>query len=57
MKQILLLSILAALLGGCASSPSGYNDGRDGYYRDHNYSQNRGDYDRTDTYYHTEHGD
>jgi hypothetical protein len=32
MKYILILSILAALLGGCAIVPAGYGDHRDGYY-------------------------
>ena len=36
MKRILILSSLAALLGGCAIVPLGYGygDHRDGYYRD-----------------------
>jgi hypothetical protein len=41
MKSILILSILAALLGGCASVPAGYGENRDGYYRERGY--NRGD--------------
>ena len=39
MKNILILSIVAALLGGCIITP-GYSDQRDGYYQRGN---NRGD--------------
>jgi hypothetical protein len=38
MKYILILSILAALLGGCAVVPAGYGDRERGYNRgDGNY--------------------
>ena len=33
MKRVLVLSLLAALLGGCVVVPLGYYRG-DGYYRD-----------------------
>jgi hypothetical protein len=50
MKYILILSILAALLGGCAIVPAGYGDHRDGYsYRERGY--NRGDGNYRDRYY------
>ena len=50
MKHILTLSILAALLGGCAIVPAGYGDHRDGYYyRERSY--NRGDSNYPDRYY------
>jgi hypothetical protein len=35
MKYILILSILAASLGGCVLVPGGYDDNRGGYYNDH----------------------
>lgn len=41
MKYILVLSIVAALLGGCVVAPAGYGDNRNGYYRERGY--NRGD--------------
>jgi hypothetical protein len=44
MKYALILSIAAALLGGCAIVPAGYGDNRYGY------SQGR-DYNRGDGYY------
>jgi hypothetical protein len=46
MKTKLTLAILAALLGGCAIVPVGYDDGyrhRDRSYRDH-YRYDRDDY-------------
>lgn len=56
MKNVLILSILAAALGGCAIVPAGYDDNREGYYQERGY--NRGDgyyqergYDRGDGYY------
>jgi hypothetical protein len=42
MKYILILSILAALLGGCVIAPAGYD--RDGYYRERGYSRGDGNY-------------
>jgi hypothetical protein len=56
MKYILIFSILASLLGGCAIVPTGYSDNRGyyqerGYYRgDGNYYRDR-DYNRGDGYY------
>ncbi len=41
LKSILILSILAALLGGCVVVPAGYGDNRNGYYGERGY--NRGD--------------
>jgi hypothetical protein len=35
MRYILILSILAASLGGCVLVPGGYDDNRGGYYHDH----------------------
>jgi hypothetical protein len=49
MKRTLLLSIIAALLGGCAVVPVGYGEHRDGYYRDRSYSRD-GYYPRDSTY-------
>jgi hypothetical protein len=46
MKYILILSILAALLGGCVA---GYGDNRDGYSRERDYNRDDGNYrDRDD---------
>jgi hypothetical protein len=49
MKYILILSIIAALLGGCVIVPAGYGDNRDGYYkyndgnyRNYSYRSDRG---------------
>ena len=42
MKYILILSMLAALLGGCVLVPSGYGDNRGGYYYGER-GYNRGD--------------
>jgi hypothetical protein len=39
MKYILILSIIAASLGGCVIVPAGHGDSRDGYY-----NQNDGTY-------------
>ena len=55
MKTMLVFSILAALLGGCAIVPVGYGDNHDGYYqerghrsdgnyRDRNYYRHDGNY-------------
>jgi hypothetical protein len=44
MKKILLLSIMAALLGGCVLAPVGYGDNRDGYYRERSYNHGDGYY-------------
>jgi hypothetical protein len=55
LKYILILSILAALLGGCVVVPAGSGDNRDsyygerGYYREHNYNRHDGNY--SDYYY------
>ena len=43
MKYVLILSIIAASLGGCVIVPAGHGDYRDGYYNQndgyyHNYS-------------------
>ena len=52
MKHILTLSLLTALLGGCAVVPLGYGpygDGysrRDGYYRGDGYRRDNGYYPR-----------
>jgi hypothetical protein len=50
MKYVLILSILAALLGGCAYGPRGYGDNRDGYYQERGYYRNVGGYFRNDGY-------
>ena len=42
MKRMLLLSLLAALLGGCVVTPYGYRD-RDDYYHRYGY-RDRDDY-------------
>ena len=42
MKYILILSILAASLGGCVLAPIGYD--RDGYYRERGYHRGDGNY-------------
>ena len=44
MKPWLMLSILAALLGGCVVAPVGYRDGRNGYYQDRGYDRYDGRY-------------
>jgi hypothetical protein len=49
MKFILILSILAALLGGCVLAPAGYDDNRRGYYQG-GYYQGHG-YSHGDGYY------
>jgi hypothetical protein len=49
MKHSLILSILAALLGGCAIVPAGYGDHRDGYYQERRYDRGDGSY--RDRYY------
>ncbi|CAG0953602.1 hypothetical protein BURK1_00332 [Burkholderiales bacterium] len=59
MKRIVLFTVLAAVLGGCAVVPIGYGhrDGyyRDGYYRDRDYQRDGTwrdrNYDRRDGYY------
>lgn len=52
MKNILILSILATLLGGCAIVPATYRDGRDGYFRDHDrYYRDRDYAHRNDNYW------
>jgi hypothetical protein len=56
MKYALTLSILAALLGGCAIGPAGYGDNRDGYYQDRSYYRSDGyyrdrNYNSGDRYY------
>jgi hypothetical protein len=43
MKRLLILSTLAALLGGCAIVPVGYGYG-DGYSRDRGYDRGEGNY-------------
>ena len=50
MKYALTLSILAALLGGCAIVPAGYGDNRNGYYQQRDYNDQR-IYNRGDGYY------
>jgi hypothetical protein len=49
MKYALILSIFAALLGGCAIVPAGYADRHDGYYQGRGYYQER-DYYRGERY-------
>jgi hypothetical protein len=49
MKSILILSLLAATLGGCAIVPAGYGDQRNGYYQERD--RNRGDGYYRDRYY------
>lgn len=50
MKTKLTLALIAALLGGCAIVPAGYDgDGYHAYYRDRNYRGDR--YGRDDDYY------
>ena len=50
MKYILILTILAALLGGCAIAPAGYGDNRGDYYRERGYNRGDGNY-RDRNYY------
>ena len=54
MKYILILSILAALLGGCVIAPAGYGDNRGDYYRERGY--NRGDSNYRDRAYNRGYG-
>jgi hypothetical protein len=49
MKYILILSVLAASLGGCVLVPAGYDDERGGYHRDRGYDRSYGDSYRYDT--------
>jgi len=42
MKYILVLSLLAASLGGCVLAP-GYDDNRGGYHHDGGYNYDRND--------------
>jgi hypothetical protein len=56
MKYILILSIFAILLGGCAVVPAGYGDNRGGYYQERGYyhgdnNYRARDYNRGDGYY------
>lgn len=44
MKLVLVLSILAAFLGGCASGPGWYGDNRDAYYQERGYYRGDGGY-------------
>jgi hypothetical protein len=48
MKYISFLSILAALLGGCAIVPLEYGDHHDGYYQDRGYHRDDGYYQQRD---------
>ena len=41
-KYALMLSLLAALLGGCAIVPAGYGDRRDGYSQERDYRHHDG---------------
>ena len=50
MKIIAMLSLLTALLGGCAIVPLGYGRYGDGYYRGDGYHRGNGYY-RGDRYY------
>jgi len=56
MKRMLLLSLLAALLGGCVVTPYGYRDRDDYYhrygYRDRDYTAYRDGYRERDHFYH-----
>jgi hypothetical protein len=66
MRFVLILSILAALLGGCAIVPAGQVDNRYGYsgdrgydgrtYRDRDYDRGY-NYDRNNSYRHYNNGD
>jgi hypothetical protein len=51
MKYALTLSILAALLGGCAIVPAGYGDHRNGYYEQRDYNRGDGYYRDGNRYY------
>jgi hypothetical protein len=44
MKRLLVLSVLGALLGGCAVTPYAYRDHDDYYYHDHGYYRGDGYY-------------
>jgi len=44
MKTTLALSMLAALLAGCAIAPYGYGDHRDGYYQERGDRRSDGSY-------------
>jgi len=50
MKSTLVLSLLAALLGGCAIGPPGYGYYRGGYDQDRSYNRSDG-YNRDRGYY------
>lgn len=44
MKYLFIFAILAALLGGCVLVPAGYGDNRGGYYQDHRYNRDEGNF-------------
>jgi hypothetical protein len=48
MRYILILSMHAALLGGCVAAPAGYGDNRDGYSRERGYNRGDGNYQDSD---------
>ena len=48
MKSIIILSIVAALVGGCAIVPLGYGDRHDGYRQDRGYNRGDGNYRNRD---------
>jgi hypothetical protein len=50
MKSALIITIVAALLGGCAFGPARYGDHRDGYYQERSYTRDDAYRDR-DYYY------
>jgi hypothetical protein len=50
MKTLLVLSVIAAMLGGCAIGPVGYGGNRDGYYQERGYNRSDGYY-RDRNYY------
>lgn len=48
MKSIIILSIVAALVGGCAIVPLGYGNRHDGYRQDRGYGRGDGNYRNRD---------
>lgn len=56
MKSMIILSIVAALVGGCAIVPLGHGGRHDGYYRDRGYNRGGGNYRNRDGGTYREHG-
>ena len=56
MKYILILSIIAASLGGCVIVPAGHGDNRDGYYNQNDANYRNYSYRGNQGYAYRDHG-